>query len=147
MFFTKSSDFGNAINCYIWHTGTGSTVQVCGSWPGKKATALGNDTYKFVVPDDAKQIDNSWKIIWNDGSGNQTQDLVYKDQYLYSGANKGSIKASAAVTELCESLTGVQEIVQPAGARACRKQVRDGRLYILLPDGRSYDMLGQMSGK
>ena len=142
-FLHKSSDLGATIYCYIWHTGTGKTVQVCGGWPGQKAQALGDDNYKFAIPESAGEPDNSWMIIWNDGSGNQTQDLVYKDQYLYSGANKGSIKASEAVTELCESLTGVQEIVQPAGTTECRKQVRDGRLYILLPDGRSYDMLGQ----
>ena len=142
-FLHKSSDFGATIYCYIWHTGTGKTVQVCGGWPGQKAQALGDDNYKFAIPESAGEPDNSWMIIWNDGSGNQTQDLVYKDQYLYSGANKGSIKASAAVTELCESLTGVQEMVQPVGTTECRKLARDGRLYILLPDGRSYDMLGQ----
>ena len=142
-FLHKSSDFGATIYCYIWHTGTGKTVQVCGGWPGQKAQALGDDNYKFAIPESAGEPDNSWMIIWNDGSGNQTQDLVYKDQYLYSGANKGSIKASEVVTELCGSLTGVQEMVQPAGATECRKLVRDGRLYILLPDGRSYDMLGQ----
>jgi len=89
VFFLKSSDFGTSINCYIWHTGTGSTVQVCGNWPGKKATALGNDKYKFVVPEGFGEINDTWNIIWNDGSGNQTADLKYKDQYLYAGANKG----------------------------------------------------------
>ena len=102
VFFTKSSDFGSSIYCYIWHTGTGSTVQVCGAWPGQKATALGNDNYKFVIPEDAAAIDDTWMIIWNDGSGNQTADLVFQNQYLYTGTNKGSISATSLVTDICE---------------------------------------------
>lgn len=107
VFFSKSSDFGNTVNCYIWHTGTGTTVQVCGGWPGKKATSLGNGNYKFVIPDDAKEIDNSWQIIWNDGGGNQTPDLKYQNQYLYSGESKNAIKPTALVTAICEARTGI----------------------------------------
>ena len=139
VFFTKSSDFGNTINCYIWHTGTGSTVQVCGGWPGKKATALGNDTYKFVVPQEAKEIDNTWMIIWNDGSGNQTQDLKFRNQYLYTGANKGAIQATEQITAICETT----EDIETVGERTQnRKMVIDGVLYIVLPDGTMYDMRG-----
>ncbi len=101
VFFSKSSDFGSSIYCYIWHTGTGSVVKVCGDWPGQKATSLGNGNYKFIIPNEAKEIDNTWMIIWNDGSGNQTADLAYKNQYLYTGANKGSIKASTLITDIC----------------------------------------------
>ena len=139
VFFTKSSDFGNTINCYIWHTGTGSTVQVCGGWPGKKATALGNDTYKFVVPVEAKEIDDSWMIIWNDGSGNQTADLKYRNRYLYTGTNKGSIQATEQITAICEP----QGIETPNELRQNRKMLIDGVLYIVLPDGIMYDMHGK----
>ena len=141
VFFTKSSDFGNAINCYIWHTGTGHTVQVCGGWPGKKATALGNDTYKFVVPAEAAPIDDSWKIIWNDGSGNQTPDLVYRNQYLYAGANKGSIQPASPVTTLCEPM-GIET---PNELQQNRKMLINGILYIALPDGTIYDMHGNQT--
>lgn len=142
VFFTKSSDFGSSIYCYIWHTGTGSTVQVCGSWPGKKATSLGNNNYKFTIPESAGTIDSSWKIIWNDGSGNQTQDLTYKDQYLYTGSNKGSIQPTSLVTAICEPVTtSVEQIINhPA---TTMKIMRDGMLYILLPDGTMYNMRGQ----
>ena len=142
VFFTKSSDFGNSIYCYIWHTGTGSTVQVCGSWPGKKATSLGNNNYKFTIPESAGTIDSSWKIIWNDGSGNQTQDLTYKDQYLYTGSNKNSIQPTSLVTAICEPVTtSVEQIInRPA---TTMKIMRDGMLYILLPDGTMYNMRGE----
>ena len=129
VFFTKSSDFGNAINCYIWHTGTGSTVQVCGGWPGKKAIALGNGSYKFVVPADAKEIDDSWMIIWNDGSGTQTQDLKFRNQYLYTGANKGAIQPTELITAICEQNTAVEEVT----AAAISVFVRDGEIVIIAP--------------
>lgn len=144
VFFRKSDDFGAAINCYIWHTGTGKTVQVCGGWPGKKAQALGDNNYKFVVPEGAGTIDESWNIIWNDGSGNQTPDLKYKDQYLYAGANKGSIQASSQVTTICEPATAVEEGRLSESAGKSRKLLRDGRLFIKLPSGAVYDAQGRM---
>lgn len=139
VFFTKSSDFGNAINCYIWHTGTGSTVQVCGGWPGKKATALGNDNYKFVVPTDAKDIDDTWMIIWNDGSGNQTVDLKYRNQYIYTGANKGAIQPTSQITAICDPADVRMTNNNPSTQH---KVMIDGVLYITLPDGTMYDMHG-----
>ena len=138
VFFTKSSDFGSSINCYIWHTGTGKTVQVCGGWPGKKAQALGNDTYKFTLPEFSGTIDNSWMIIWNDGSGNQTQDLKFQDQYLYTGSNKGAIKAVSKITAICPT----EKIEQAESRTECIKLLRDGKLLIVLPDGAIYDAHG-----
>ena len=138
VFFTKSSDFGSSINCYIWHTGTGKTVQVCGSWPGKKAQALGNDTYKFTLPEFSGTIDNSWMIIWNDGSGNQTQDLKFQDQYLYTGSNKGAIKAVSKITTICPT----EKIEHAESGVECIKLLRDGKLLIVLPDGAIYDAHG-----
>ena len=140
VFFQKSSDFGASINCYIWHTGTGQTVQVCGGWPGKKATALGNDKYKFVVPEGFGEINDSWNIIWNDGSGNQTADLKYKDQYLYTGPNKGSISATSKVTEICENSTAIEDVLSPT---TNRKVLINGHLYIQV-GANLYSVTGQL---
>ena len=141
VFFTKSSDFGSSINCYIWHTGTGKTVEVCGGWPGKKATSLGNNNYKFVIPDGAGTIDNTWQIIWNDGSGNQTQDLKYQDQYLYTGANKGSIQPTKQITAICEPVT--TRLQSTEEIKTLNKKVLiNGVLYIQLPNGSMYNMHG-----
>ncbi len=139
VFFHRSSDFGTTIYCYIWHTGTGKTVQVCGGWPGMKAQALGNDNYKFVVPESATAIDNSWQIIWNDGSGNQTADLKYQDQYLYAGANKGSVKVTSEVNVICMPLA-TENMVCPTDN--ARKVLINGQIYIALPDGKIYNVQG-----
>ena len=141
VFFTKSSDFGNSINCYIWYTKSGSTTQVCGSWPGKKATSLGNGNYKFVVPEEAAAIDEDWMIIWNDGSGNQTQDLKYKNQYLYTGANKNSITATSQVTAICET-TDLPSLQGETEGRPF-KLIIDGHLYIKTGE-KLYDATGKL---
>ena len=139
VFFKKSDDFGSAINCYIWYTKNGNTTQVCGGWPGKKATSLGNGNYKFVVPTEAAAIDDSWQIIWNDGSGNQTPDLKYKNQYLYAGANKGAIKATDPITLICEAAGN--EIVPTAVKH--QKYLLNGCLVIRVGH-QLYDATGQL---
>lgn len=144
VFFTKSSDFGNSINCYMWYTRNGSTTQICGGWPGKKATALGNGNYKFTVPAEAEAIADDWMIIWNDGSGNQTRDLHYRNQYLYTGQNKGSVDATEPVTTICDEEQGLEETAAPGSARLV---LRDGMLYIVVTDGeteRMYDINGRL---
>ena len=143
VFFRKSSDFGDAINCYIWHKSTGQTVQVCGGWPGKKAQALGNDQYKFVIPENADEIDDSWMIIWNDGNGNQTPDLKYRDHYLYTGANKGGIQPTAEVTDICDELSAIiDQASDGIRQHAAHKVLRDGALYIIRA-GQAYTITGQ----
>jgi len=139
VFFTKSSDFGTDIHCYIWYTKSGNTTQVCGNWPGKKATDLGNGNYKFVVPEAAAAIDDDWMIIWNDGSGNQTKDLKFQLHYLYSGANKNAIAATTKITAICET-TDLSNHQSPI---TNRKWLIDGRLYIQIGD-KLYDATGRL---
>ena len=136
VFFAKSSDFGNAINCYIWHTATGKVVEVCGGWPGKKAASLGNGNYKFTVPEDAKAIDDSWQIIWNDGSGNQTKDLKFRNHYLYAGNDKNAIQPASLVTDICEEITAVVDVAASDGLRVFAYQ---GAIMLVVPQ----PMLGQ----
>ena len=100
VFFTKSSDFGKKINCYIWNTnGT-----ITNGWPGTTATSLGNGKYRFDIPASAPAIDNSWKIIWNDG-GTQTKDLAFTNQGMYTGSDKDNISCTSKVTAICEGGT------------------------------------------
>lgn len=138
VFFKKSDDFGSYVYCYIWRSGP---VEICGGWPGKKAEALGNKTYKFTLPEFSGEIDNTWMIIWNDGDGNQTPDLKFQDQYLYSGANKGDIKATTKITAICEPQTAINEIVPDGTEIVTRKLLIDGMLLIER-DGKFYNAQG-----
>lgn len=137
-FFTKSSDFGNKIYCYMWFT-DGSTTEICGGWPGMVATKLGNGKYRFDIPEDAPAINDKWMIIWNDGSGNQTADLKYYNQGMYSGSSKSNIKHTSDVTALCEE-TDVEDVhveVIPTSY----KVIENGHLYII-HEGKKYDAVG-----
>jgi len=141
VFFTKSSDFGTDIHCYIWYTKSGNTTQVCGNWPGKKATDLGNGNYKFVVPEAAAAIDDDWMIIWNDGSGNQTKDLKFQLHYLYSGANKNAIAATTKITAICETNDFLSLRGETDGKSV--KVLKDNQLYIRVGD-KLYDATGRL---
>ena len=100
VFFTKPGEFGKKVNCYIWS----SNATITNGWPGSAATYLGNGKYRFDIPASAPAIDNTWKIIWNDGS-NQTGDLTYTNQGMYTGSDKGNISCTSKVTAICEGGT------------------------------------------
>jgi hypothetical protein len=97
VFFTKSSDFGKKINCYIWN----SNGTITNGWPGNTAVSLGNGKYRFDIPASAPAIDGTWQIIWNDGSV-QTKDLAFTNHGMYTGSNKDNISCNSKVTALCE---------------------------------------------
>ena len=101
VFFTKPSSWGSNIRCYVWHNGS---TQVLGAWPGTAATDLGEGNYKMVMPESAPAIDNTWMIIWNDGS-NQTNDLTFVLHGLWTGNDRNSIKQTGTITEICENDT------------------------------------------
>lgn len=123
VFFTKPSSWGSNINCYVWYNGS---TQVLGAWPGTAATDLGEGNYKMVIPENAPAIDNTWMIIWNDGS-NQTNDLTFVLHGLWTGNDRNSIKQTGTITEICESgmATDIPEFSEPQG------------------DGWFYDVLGR----
>ena len=108
VFFTKSSDFNKKIYCYIWS----SNATITNAWPGTAATSLGNGKYRFDIPASAPAIDNTWKIIWNDG-GTQTGDLIFTNQGMYTGSDKGNIKCTSKVTALCEGGSVPSDPEQP----------------------------------
>ena len=123
VFFTKPSSWGSNINCYVWYNGS---TQVLGAWPGTAATNLGEGNYKMVIPENAPAIDNTWMIIWNDGS-NQTNDLTFVLHGLWTGNDRNSITQTGTITEICESgmATDIPEFNEPQG------------------DGWYYDVLGR----
>ena len=141
VFFEKSSDFGNNINCYIWFT-DGNTTQICGNWPGMPATRLYDNVYRFKIPASAPAINNNWMIIWNDGSGNQTADLKYTNQGLYTGTNKGTITCNSQITAICDDFTAVENIGSEKPLP--RKILLNGALYLIMPNGKVYDVLGNI---
>lgn len=75
VFFEKPSNWGSSVYTYVYYTdASGNTQEVCGGWPGKKSTSLGNSVYKYTFPEGTATIgtDGTWYVLFNDGSGNQT---------------------------------------------------------------------------
>lgn len=93
VFFTRPDNYGKSIRVHMWN-GSGNLT---GGWPGMPATNLGNNKYKFTVPASAGSVAADWKIIWNDGSGNQTSDLNYVNHAMYTVSGPGS-----QITSICD---------------------------------------------
>lgn len=99
-FQADAASFGANAYVYIWDTKNGNT-QICGGWPGTRATALGGGVFKYVIPATATTSTEGWQIIWSNGSGTQSGDLTYRERGLYKGHDQSSIAYNSQVTTLC----------------------------------------------
>ncbi|MCW8092652.1 pullulanase-type alpha-1,6-glucosidase [Alteromonas sp. ASW11-130] len=66
VYFYKPAGWGDDVNIYFWNT-DGSP-----SWPGVPMQSMGDNWFSFTFNADAGQPN----LIFNDGQGNQTQDLL-----------------------------------------------------------------------
>ena len=141
VFFKAPNGFGTSASVYMWINGT--NTHLVGSWPGKRATHLGGGTFKFVLPDNMQGSESQWMIIWNNnGQGLQTADLKFTMRGLYT--TNSDIKGTACtsvVSTLCDDIANdVDQIV--VDKSTARKVLINGALYIVLEDGRVYDVMG-----
>ena len=93
------------------------------------------------MPEEAAAIDDDWMIIWNDGSGTQTKDLKYKNQHLYTGADKNTIAATTKITAICET-TDIPSLLGETEGKPL-KWLMNGRLYIQVGN-QLYDATGRL---
>ena len=139
VFFQAPANFGTSAAVYMWINGT--NTHLVGSWPGKRATHLGGGTFKFVLPDNMQGSESQWMIIWNNnGQGLQTADLKFTMRGLYTTNSdiKGTT-CTSVVSTLCDEISSdVDQVIVPMA----RKVLYNGSLYIILEDGRIYDMMG-----
>ena len=141
VFFQAPANFGTSASVYMWINGT--NTHLVGSWPGSPATPLGGGTFKFVLPNNLQGNESQWMIIWNNkGNGLQTADLKFTMHGLYT--TKSDIKGTSCtsvVSTLCKDITGdVDQVV--VDTSTARKLLINGMLYIMLPDGRVYNVQG-----
>ncbi len=126
VFFECSTAFSKNINVYIWHTGTGKTIEVCGAWPGKRMTYLGNNIYKYVLPETAANIDESWNVIFN--SSVQTKDLKLINNGYYSGTTQNDVTCTEIVSLNCSDVPHTS--IEPTSSRENHIYVQFGTMYI-----------------
>ena len=141
VFFQAPANFGTSAAVYMWINGT--NTHLVGSWPGSPAIHLGGGTFKFVLPDNMQGDESQWMIIWNNnGKGLQTADLKFTMHGLYTTNSdiKGT-SCTSVVSTLCKDITGdVDQVV--VDTSTARKLLINGMLYIMLPDGRVYNVQG-----
>ena len=139
VFFQAPANFGTSAAVYMWIKGT--NTHLVGSWPGSPATHLGGGTFKFVLPDNMQGSESQWMIIWNNnGQGLQTADLKFTMRGLYTTNSdiKGT-SCTSVVSVLCDEISSdLDQVIVPMA----RKVLYNGSLYIILEDGRVYDMMG-----
>lgn len=141
VFFQTPANFGTSAAVYMWINGT--NTHLVGSWPGKRATHLGGGTFKFVLPDNMQGSESQWMIIWNNnGQGLQTADLKFTMRGLYTtNSDIRGTACTSVVSTLCDDIANdVDQIV--VDKSTARKVLINGALYIVLEDGRVYDVMG-----
>jgi hypothetical protein len=141
VFFKAPNGFGTSASVYMWINGT--NTHLVGSWPGSAATHLGDGVFKFELPANMQGDESQWMIIWNNnGQGLQTADLKFTMRGLYT--TNSDIKGTACtsvVSTLCDDIANdVDQIV--VDKSTARKVLINGALYIVLEDGRVYDVMG-----
>ena len=139
VFFKAPNGFGTSASVYMWINGT--STHLVGSWPGKPATHLGGGTFKFELPANMQGDESQWMIIWNNnGKGLQTADLKFTMRGLYTtNLDIKGTSCTSVVSTLCDEISSdVDQVIVPMA----RKVLYNGSLYIILEDGRIYDMMG-----
>ena len=142
VFFKAPNGFGNSASVYMWLNGT--STYLVDDWPGSPATHLGDGVFKFVLPANIQGDESQWMIIWNNnGQGLQTADLKFIMHGLYTTNTdiKGT-SCTSVVSTLCDDLTtDVEQVVLEQSNT--RKLLIHGALYIVLENGRVFDVQGK----
>lgn len=81
--FFQNNQGWSTVFCYVWYNDeNGTHVDECGAWPGSACESVGNNIYKYCFDKTIGQP-TEWGLIFNNGSGTQTEDLVAKNATMY----------------------------------------------------------------
>lgn len=142
VFFQAPANFGTTASVYMWINGTNTNL--LGAWPGMKAIHLGGGTFKLTLPDYLSGDESRWMIIWNNnGNGLQTADLAFTMRGLYATTSDiSNTRCTGVVSAICEPLTSVNTPILQE--KSPRKQLIKGELYLVMPDGTTYNVHGNL---
>ncbi|MEO1098771.1 MAG: starch-binding protein [Bacteroidota bacterium] len=103
--FQKPAGWGSGTNVYFYNASTNSTMSGTPQWPGASMSSIGGvDWFSFTVDPQAGIAAQDIRLIFNDGSGNQTPDLSRSTDGWYSGSSwfascpSGCLGSSNSVT-------------------------------------------------
>jgi hypothetical protein len=141
VFFKAPNGFGTSASVYMWIDGT--NTHLVGSWPGSPATHLGDGIFKFALPTNMQGDESQWMIIWNNnGNGLQTADLKFTMRGMYTtNSDIQATSCTSVVDTLCDNpSTNVEQ--STVTLPSVYKVLIDGKLYIILENGRMLDIWG-----
>ena len=97
VYFTNSASW-DKIYIYSWDSDGGT--QWCGKWPGapvtEKTTVDGTEYYTYTI--DCSYTPTAPMVIFNNGSGTQTADLILRDHGVYNCSGDTGTSAGISAT-------------------------------------------------
>ena len=108
-FFINTQNWAS-VYCWVWESGQSGYDYLGVNWPGKLCTKLsvtynGSEIWEWVY--DGTKTTAPYGIIFNNGSGQQTSDLIYENGGYYNAS--GKITNASVIADL-ETLTGIHHI-------------------------------------
>ncbi len=83
--FRKPNGWGNNINAYFFDASANATLPGTSGWPGQQATNIaGTPWYSYTLTPQAGTSANNIRVIFNDGAGNQTDNLSRSSDGWYT---------------------------------------------------------------
>lgn len=87
IFFEKPDEWKD-VYCYVWGGKDGEAV----CWPGSKMSQFSGNIWSYTIPGD------QWKVIFSDGGGIQTEDLVISGSKNYFEPNKDITRGDGKIS-------------------------------------------------
>ncbi len=83
--FKKPSGWNTTVNAYFFDASSNTTLPGTSGWPGQQTTNIsGTQWYSYTVSPQAGTSANNIRVIFNDGSGNQTGNLSRSSDGWYT---------------------------------------------------------------
>ena len=130
----QSCSSWSSVYLYAWDN---NQQQPAGEWPGTK---VGKDDQGWWFYTFDSKFTNV-NIIWTNGIGDQTIDITNVTQstcYMLDSAIGNKI----TVTVVDCYATDVEDVPMDNASKAM-KVIKNNTLYIILPDGKTYTIMGQ----
>ncbi len=105
--FKKPSSWGNNVNAYFFNNSLNSTLSGTQGWPGQNMTNIsGTDWFSYTLTPQSGIAAVDIRVIFTDGSGNQTGDLTQStDGWYTNGTWSATCPSDCAPTSNPNSYT------------------------------------------
>lgn len=121
------------VRLYYWGYESGDGLST--TWPGIVLNKDNNGWYSYTFDKSVNKVN----IIWTDGI-NQTVDITnVSNSTCYQLNSTNGTAITVSVVEC--TTTGIENVIYNE-QNTVRKIIEDGHIFIILPDGRRYNILG-----